>query len=215
VLVLCVCVLAAEAHRQRLRRYLTHCALSNTVRPFVDPATHALRFQPESAEELAMVQFGRALGFTKLQVSPVTLEVQEYDEQLQPCGVLLESYKHVATLGFTSQRARVTVVYQRVADGQVLLMTKGQDAVVLPLIQSGVPNELALLSQLKEMSANGYVPRHNHRHVTLRCVLCHVTPTPRIFARFVVYTACVFVACVHWWPPAPSCLRRGWTPTCR
>jgi magnesium-transporting ATPase (P-type) len=133
-------------------------------------------FQAESAEELAMVEFARDCGFTKLSVNPTVLRVQAYtfdgNGDAHEAAATTETYRHLATLGFTSARARVSVVYQRVSRvdaanaplpdddeggaGFVHVMTKGQDTVVMPLIRGmDTDAEDALLGELQTMCANG------------------------------------------------------------
>jgi hypothetical protein len=74
------------------------------------------------AEEFAMVRFARAMGFTLLDRSPTVLEVVERDEQLNITGKKKYTYNHLATFGFTSARARVTVIYQKTsADGETVI----------------------------------------------------------------------------------------------
>eukprot|EP00462_Mataza_sp_D1_P024450 CAMPEP_0175135858 /NCGR_PEP_ID=MMETSP0087-20121206/8961_1 /TAXON_ID=136419 /ORGANISM="Unknown Unknown, Strain D1" /LENGTH=1356 /DNA_ID=CAMNT_0016418565 /DNA_START=258 /DNA_END=4328 /DNA_ORIENTATION=+ len=145
--------LSAEADqqkRQRVRRYMLHMALSNTIKPFEDEGE--LKYQAESAEELAMANFARSVGFTKLSLGPTSMSVQEYDEDIKPCELKELTFRHLATFGFTSRRARVTIIYQK---GETIhVMTKGQDVVILPLLKE-VRNEALLLGQLKDMSANG------------------------------------------------------------
>ena len=67
--------------RAALRRYMVHMALSNTVKPYEDAGV--MKFQAESAEELAMATFSRKCGFFKKQINPTVLEITEYDENLK------------------------------------------------------------------------------------------------------------------------------------
>ena len=138
--------------KEMLGIYLRHCALSNTVKPyFVDDV---LKFQAESAEELAMVQFADSLGFRKRAQNPTVLQIQEYDENLIKSKIVEESYSHVATFGFTSRRARVTIIYQNNSTKEIHIMTKGQDTVILPLIKE-IENNDELTMQLSSLAANG------------------------------------------------------------
>ena len=147
----------AETDRKRaaLRRYMTHMALSNTVKPYDDEGV--MKFQAESAEELAMSTWSRRCGFFKKQINPTVLEITAYDEGLRELPErIVETYNHVATFGFTSKRARVTVVYQRVdGDKKCHVMMKGQDTVALPLVSLDDTDEDELLDNLKNMSTNG------------------------------------------------------------
>ena len=163
-------LVAWETTRARLEQYMMHMALSNTVKPFMKNGK--LEFQPESAEELAMCQFAHRCGFTKLpekEDKEKTLEeknsnantrvqIQRYDAKLRPVGQPEERrYAFLACLGFTSQRARVTVIYQDAQTQEILIMIKGQDGMVLPLLH--LPQEAKfeekLLAELKNLSNNG------------------------------------------------------------
>jgi magnesium-transporting ATPase (P-type) len=157
----------AELNKKRklaLRNYCLHMALSNTVKPFDEVEVHpvtkekqtVLKFQAEAAEELAMVQWARSVGFLKkTEAKPAILEITEYDEKLQPKAKKVEErYGLQAVLGFTSARARVTVIYQRESDGMIVVMTKGQDTVVLPLLHE-CPGREALLIDLNTLCTNG------------------------------------------------------------
>ena len=234
---------SSTAHKRRLYRYLQHMALSNTVKPYEEDGQ--LQFQSESAEELAMVQFAQRMGFTKRSINPTVLEVDCYrveDVKRERKEVRVEVYNHVATFGFTSKRARVSLIYQRISlrekermdrerkreseqqegaqaaarkiiiarspsngavdrgedaglrvrvgsedadtvsspirphipqldtslaepacppvavpddEHAILVMTKGQDTVILPFLALDGINEAALLMSLKDMSTNG------------------------------------------------------------
>jgi magnesium-transporting ATPase (P-type) len=140
--------------RSILRRYMLNMALSNTVKPYEENGI--MKFQAESAEELAMATFSRSCGFFKKQINPTILEITEYDESLREKPTkIIETYNHVATFGFTPARARVTVIYQRIdGDKKCHVMMKGQDTVALPLLTLDV-DEDQLLENLKNMSTNG------------------------------------------------------------
>ena len=106
----------STVHKRRLYRYLQHMALSSTVKPYEEDGV--LQFQSESAEELAMVQFAQRMGFTKRSINPTVLEVDCYradDVRRERKEVRVEVYNHVATFGFTSKRARVSLIYQRIS----------------------------------------------------------------------------------------------------
>eukprot|EP00808_Paulinella_micropora_P013493 g57589.t1 len=141
------------ANQEELTQYMRHLALSNTIEPYEKDGE--LKFQAESAEELAMVQFAQSVGFVKRKQNPTILEIHIYDHKLQRTGeVKTEEYRHIATFGFTSQRARVTVIYQREWDKKLVAMCKGQDTVLLPLIEKYERTD-ALLHELKELCNNG------------------------------------------------------------
>ncbi len=73
----------------------------------------------------------------------------------------IERYHQIGTFGFSSKRARVTVIWQRVDDldpdqkGVVHVMSKGQDTVLMPLLYDQRDASSALVESLKLMCANG------------------------------------------------------------
>eukprot|EP00808_Paulinella_micropora_P029694 g29305.t1 len=144
-----------KERKQSLLIYMRHMALSNTIEPY--ELKGKLKFQAESAEELAMVLFAESLGFVKRKQNPTILEVHAYDSSLQPTGQMVqEEYRRVATFGFTSQRARVTIIYQRNSDGRLLVMSKGQDTVMMPLLRSlSQQQHESLQMRLQDLSAKG------------------------------------------------------------
>jgi hypothetical protein len=100
---------------------------SNTVKPYDDRGE--LKFQAESAEELAMVNFARSMGatpantlcchflacsqlfpvgFVKRSQHPTVLEITQHNDAMQPQPQpILEEYNWLATLGFSSARCVV------------------------------------------------------------------------------------------------------------
>ena len=91
------------------------------------------------------------MGFVKRSSNPTVLEITEWNHDLTQSHVRRSEFRHVATLGFTSQRARVTVIYMD-EEGKTLVMSKGQDTVILPLLASlGSSKEDDLLQQLKDL----------------------------------------------------------------
>eukprot|EP00808_Paulinella_micropora_P016094 g82103.t1 len=146
---------AWDERKKSLLTYMRHMALSNTIETY--EVNGELKFQAESAEELAMVLFAQSLGFVKRRENPTVLEIHEYDAGLQRTGqVVQEEYRRVATFGFTSQRARVTLIYQRSSDGRLLVMCKGQDTVMMPLVKSlSLQQREKLQTRLQDLSSKG------------------------------------------------------------
>jgi phospholipid-transporting ATPase len=144
---------ANKKKKKMLKTYMRHCALSNTVKSYMDEGV--LKFQAESAEELAMVQFAESIGFVKARSNPTVLEIQTYKPSMEKSEVITEKYAHVATFGFTSKRARVTVVLQNQESGTYMVLHKGQDTVVLPLTTNDDGNDDLLTIELSSLSTNG------------------------------------------------------------
>ena len=144
---------SSQQLKDMLRIYLIHMALSNTVKPYEKDGT--LKYQAESAEELAMVLWAKSMGFTKIKNNPTMLEIQHKDELLNNTFIETISYNHLATCGFSSKRARVSVLYQNIETKQIHFMIKGQDTTVLPLLNNiqDIKNNLEL--NLNNMCSNG------------------------------------------------------------
>jgi magnesium-transporting ATPase (P-type) len=165
----------SPSQRKALETYMLHMTLSNTVKPYYEGPKDKpeLKFQPESAEELAMVLFSQKCGFTKL---PEKEEHEKSAEEkrlgantyisIQPYNPVtfkpegepkLGTYAFLAVFGFTSARARVTLIYQDISTGNILCMTKGQDTTVMPFLklEGTGTREDVLLSTLKECCDNG------------------------------------------------------------
>ena len=167
--------LAAE-----IRMYLTHMAISNTITPELKKAAAAHRggstrksgspvvvsdgdledeyiLNFSSPDELALCQFASSMGFQFQSRSKdgvqLCIDKQGYGDGKKE----IEIYSQLATLDFTSTRKRVTCVYQR--ENQVLVMCKGADANVLPLIASRTPEATQLRDtldmQLSDMATKG------------------------------------------------------------
>lgn len=140
-------------HQEQLRNYMRNMALSSTVKPFEEKGK--LKFQCESAEEMAMAQFAVKMGFSRKSNSPVQLEVEQWDPELKTCTKVVEEYLWVGTFGFTSTRARVTLVYQqKSAPHNIFVMMKGQDSVMFNLMRPMDTRE-ELTNKLTEMCNNG------------------------------------------------------------
>ena len=140
-----------------LNLFLKHMALSNTIKPFIDEKTKLLKFQSESAEELAMVEFAKSVGYTKLSLNPTVLKITTVNNHVQENHhEIIETYNHIATLGFSSSRARVTIIYQDVNNpNDIHIMCKGQDTVIIPLLDTTTFNEDELAIHVKNLSTNG------------------------------------------------------------
>lgn len=130
--------------KSNLKRFLEHMALSNTVKPFYE--NNVLKYQADSAEELAMVQFANSVNYKKVGENPTKLIIKEDFEKQH-------IFRHIATLGFSSKRARVTVIYED-QEGKIRIMTKGQDSVILPLLEHTYQVE-KIEAHINEMYASG------------------------------------------------------------
>lgn len=135
--------------------YLRALVLCNEVVPqqpsgAVDGAS-AHAFQSASPDETALVEAAAANGVVMLARDPGRVVVQE-GEDAAAC-----SYEVVATLGFTSDRRRMSIIV-RTPGGAYVVYSKGADMVMLPRCQAKTaPNVVAATAaHMNEYAANGY-----------------------------------------------------------
>jgi len=119
--------------------------------PQLDDDDVEIEYSSESADELALCQFARSMGFKLAGRDPNDLSI--YFLEIDKFGrgpTEVEIYCKLATFHFTSVRKRVTVVYERLVrdpvtgayvptcpEGEIYVMMKGQDTVVQPFLDAG------------------------------------------------------------------------------
>jgi magnesium-transporting ATPase (P-type) len=139
---------------ERIRLYLLHCALSNTITP--EPKTEAdgktsLVFQFTSPDELAICRFAQSMGYELTQRTKEAVKLRVSRRGFGNNSAPAEQehvFKQLALLDFNPKRKRVTVIYQE--GNRVLVMCKGQDSRVVPLIHSDNDDERKAISYLQE-----------------------------------------------------------------
>mmetsp|Transcript_11120 Transcript_11120/g.21123 ORF Transcript_11120/g.21123 Transcript_11120/m.21123 type:complete len:1543 (+) Transcript_11120:74-4702(+) len=151
-----------KLRQKQLYDFMLNMALSNTVKPYVDD-DGVQKFQAESAEEASMVNFARSVGFVKLSTSPTVVELRkEMPASSNKAGRVKVSkltFNRLATFGFSSERARVTIIYQEVETLKIHVMSKGADTPMLQLLRSNnrpaLEDQDELLLKLSDMASNG------------------------------------------------------------
>lgn len=100
-------------------------ALCNTVVPTIEGGV--LVFRSSSPDEEALVKAAQAVRFTfrERRLNDLTLELTDGS---------LEHYETLATLEFSSDRKRMSVVVRNKATNEIQLLTKGADDKIIPLL---------------------------------------------------------------------------------
>lgn len=117
--------------RIKIFEYMLNMALSNTARPYIkkidncnnnekDEEEYIMDWQFDSAEEITMVRFAACCGFIRDKLSQDGSTIQYIREYFTSDLCYEQSIVHrlvfrdIAVMGFTSKRARVGLVYQRI-----------------------------------------------------------------------------------------------------
>jgi phospholipid-translocating P-type ATPase (flippase) len=123
---------ARQNNADSIGKLLVLLAVCHTVIPEQNPKTGQIIYQASSPDENALVKAARYLGveFIGRTTENVTIKVlgQEY------------IYEILAILEFNSDRKRQSVIC-RTHDGKLMLMTKGADTVLFPLLTRKVDEE--------------------------------------------------------------------------
>jgi phospholipid-translocating P-type ATPase (flippase) len=119
-----------QPNAQDIRRLLVLLAICHTVIPERDPKNpKGIIYQASSPDEAALVKAARHLGveFISRTTEEITIRVRGQEE----------CYQILNILEFTSARKRQSIIC-RTPTGKLMLMTKGADSVVYPLLK---PNQ--------------------------------------------------------------------------
>ncbi len=91
----------------------------------------AIAYNASSPDELALVNGARFLGVTYTGRDDADNSVFKVDFKGET-----RSYELLNTIEFSSARKRMTSVFKDKATGEILVMCKGADSVLLPLIKN-------------------------------------------------------------------------------
>jgi len=111
---------------EQLYKMFRLLAVCHTVVVDKDQKTGELQYQASSPDELALIQGAKQAGLTLLDKSQKEMVIQ---------NVLLkrvEKYEILAEFPFDSTRKRMSLIVR--FEGQLILMTKGADSIMLPRI---------------------------------------------------------------------------------
>ncbi|KAK3726094.1 drs2 neo1 protein [Vermiconidia calcicola] len=118
---------------QKTREFILAIALCHTALPEIQQDGMELDFQASSPDELALVRAAQDLGFLVISRSTQSITLRESDmkgqEQEQE-----HVYRILDVIEFSSKRKRMSIIV-RSPDGKVLLICKGADSVVVPLLK--------------------------------------------------------------------------------
>ncbi|ORY01483.1 phospholipid-translocating P-type ATPase [Basidiobolus meristosporus CBS 931.73] len=113
--------------------FLLAMALCHTVVPEVSPETGDVNYQSMSPDEHAIVNAVHELGYTCIDRNSKSVSVVP----LQGGHPLV--FKVLNIIEFSSHRKRMSVIYQ-FPDGQIVLLCKGADSVILERLANGESN---------------------------------------------------------------------------
>jgi magnesium-transporting ATPase (P-type) len=145
-----------------VRLFLLSMSISNTITPVIQGSSNEIdseiefyktckvSYQSSSPDEVALCYFGNYMGYKLLKRNPTTILVENND------SAILEKFNLLACLDFNSKRKRVTLIYQLHDNlNKVLILTKGADSVMWPLLYSLTNEELQMGRDLETASKNG------------------------------------------------------------
>ena len=114
-----------RAQAASIREFLLSMALCHEVVPEVDEESGNVNYEAQSTDEVALVKCAAENGYVFLERSmrDLVVEIDGHEEH----------FELLATLGFTSERKRSSVVV-RLSNGTLRMYTKGADSVILPLL---------------------------------------------------------------------------------
>ncbi|KAK9828339.1 hypothetical protein WJX74_009865 [Apatococcus lobatus] len=134
---------------QQLLGFWTNICVCHSLISEAHPETGEPIFQGPSPDEVALVEAAKRMGFVFVARARSRLQVNMLGRPA--------TYEILNTLDFTSDRARMSVVV-RCPDGTIKLLTKGSDAVMLPLLrraQDAGALERATQENLRNFSLQG------------------------------------------------------------
>jgi phospholipid-translocating ATPase len=119
---------ANNHHALRIKEFFTHLALCHTVlTEKADPENpNHIIYKAQSPDEAALVQAAKDIGFTFLKRVNHTIMLDIFGEK--------RSYELLDVMEFNSFRKRMSVIVKR-PEGDILLICKGADSVILPRLR--------------------------------------------------------------------------------
>lgn len=122
----------------KLRKFFEFMAVCHSVFPAFDSKSGETILQASSPDELALVDASKKIGYTFFERSEGKVMIKENSSS----KVL--TWEVIVEVPFNSDRKRMSVVAKNPLNGQYVLMTKGADTMMLPLLQnSSLKDQLA------------------------------------------------------------------------
>lgn len=110
--------------------YILGMAICHTCIPEIDPRDGSIiDFQASSPDELALVRGARELGILVTDRSTNSVTLEFLDGYLRESG--RQTFEVLDVIEFSSKRKRMSIIVRR-PDGQIWLICKGADTLVLP-----------------------------------------------------------------------------------
>lgn len=109
-----------QFYSERSLPFLRALAICNTVIVYEDHG--ALKYNSESPDESAFVNFASNAGVMLIQHDPETIIIDELGKKI--------TYKVLAILPFNSDRKRMSIIVKREGDTNAIIYTKGADNII-------------------------------------------------------------------------------------
>ncbi|KAK3690751.1 drs2 neo1 protein [Vermiconidia calcicola] len=116
---------------RKTREFILAIALCHTALPEIQQDGMELDFQASSPDELALVRAAQDLGFLVISRSTQSITLREVDMKGQEQQHV---YRILDVIEFSSKRKRMSIIV-RSPDGKILLICKGADSVIVPLLK--------------------------------------------------------------------------------
>ena len=137
-----------HTEHKKMRTFFEFMAVCHSVFPATTPGTEEIMLQASSPDELALVEASKAIGTEFFERSEGKVRLRDRtSKEITTWEVLVE-------VPFNSDRKRMSVVARNPNTKQYVLMTKGADSMMLPLV-SDSPHKQKLASTLYNFAVEG------------------------------------------------------------
>lgn len=125
----------SHPEHQKMYEFFEFMAVCHSVFPAVDPVTQKIILQASSPDELALVEASKAVGieFIERAEGKITLN--------NASTAKTTTWETLLEIPFNSDRKRMSVIVRHPLTKQYILMTKGADSMMLPLLNSSSNNQ--------------------------------------------------------------------------
>jgi phospholipid-transporting ATPase len=125
---------SGHSENGKVRKFFEFMAVCHSVFPALDKNSGEIVLQASSPDELALVDASKKIGLAFFERSEGKVMIKDSSS-----GKVI-SWEVLVEVPFNSDRKRMSVI-ARNSSGQVLLMTKGADSMMLPLLQASMQKD--------------------------------------------------------------------------
>jgi phospholipid-transporting ATPase len=123
---------SSHPEHAKMNTFFEFMAVCHSVFPAADPVTGKTILQASSPDELALVQASKSVGIEFYERTENSLIVKNNKTQETV------SWELLVEIPFNSDRKRMSVIVKNSKSNQYILMTKGADTMMLPLIKDSI-----------------------------------------------------------------------------